>query len=732
MNPRSVKSWIPRLTPGGLVVLVIVLGFSFVATVLIPGLEIAGELVESTVALKFVSEQQRYPTIIRATLDSLHDRLSTRAYIQESVDQVRDAASKLDKALPVMNAARPANWFALTGDTGAVAESIAGKHAAALGDLWTREHEALKPVLGYGGVPYDDNESTGTVLNESGRQLERDVTAAIRASRHSLPLLDAELTAIAADLQSNNAQAARQLRLVMLGGLAIAAVLVALVITLLGARQRQDESLRQARQQTTDILRTVKDGLFLLDRDLVVGSAYSAALETLFQRKDIAGLAFESFLKNIVSEKTLATALKFVAILWSERTNEKLVKSINPLGEVEVHLDVGHGRFETRYLQFEFHRVRVDGKITHVLVSVSDVSARVDLARELQASQSQAQAQVDTLLGILHIDPVQLGSFLNDSNAAMKMINAVLREPAREEGVFRKKLDTLFRQAHSVKGEAAALGLSSIESRAHSFEEDLKSLREKPDLSGNDFLPLVIKLDDLLTHLHSVGELVSRLSSLQPAPSEVHHTSTDVIASEVSLTDKSDSGLAAALQQLAARIATENNKEATLLCVGFDTVPEDYRRTIKDIAIQAVRNAIVHGIEPASVRRAAGKLEQGLVRLTFQPLGDAGYKFTVEDDGQGLATDRIKEVALKKGFITAEQAVTLDAKQTYSLLFKPGFSTVEHATKDAGRGVGMNLVADLMNQVGGRVGVATARGRFTRLTVTLPFSPKRADDTAAA
>jgi chemotaxis protein histidine kinase CheA len=74
----------------------------------------------------------------------------------------------------------------------------------------------------------------------------------------------------------------------------------------------------------------------------------------------------------------------------------------------------------------------------------------------------------------------------------------------------------------------------------------------------------------------------------------------------------------------------------------------------------------------------------------------------------------------------------LDAKQTYSLLFKPGFSTVEHATKDAGRGVGMNLVADLMNQVGGRVGVATARGRFTRLTVTLPFSPKRADDTAAA
>ena len=244
----------------------------------------------------------------------------------------------------------------------------------------------------------------------------------------------------------------------MLSGLVIALALVVLVSVMLGARQRQESSLRLARQQTIDILRTVKDGLFLLDQHLIIGSAYSGAMETLFQRKDFAGVAFENLLKNIVSEKTLATALKFVRILWAERTNEKLVKTINPLGEVEVHLDGGNGKFDTRYLQFDFHRVRVDGEMTHVLVSVSDVSARVDLARELQTSQNQAQGQVDTLLGILHIDPAQLTSFLNDSNAAMKMINAVLREPTREEGVFRKKLDTLFRQVHSVKGEAAALG----------------------------------------------------------------------------------------------------------------------------------------------------------------------------------------------------------------------------------------------------------------------------------
>ena len=735
MNSRIAKTLLPRLSSSGLMVLVIILAFSFVAVVLIPGLELASELADTSIALKFAGQQQRNPALIRASLESMHDRLTNRGYIQESLDQLRDASAKLDAGLKEMNAPRPASWFALSGDTGAKGEPISGKHAAPLRDLWSTQLEALQPLLKFTGVPYQDNETTGTVLTEGGRQLERDVTAALRVGRHTIPLLDAELGAIVTDLQTRNARSATELRLVMLTGLLIAIVLGVLVGILLLARQRQDASLREARQQTADILRTVKDGLFLLDEHLVIGASYSSALESLFQRHDFAGLPFESLLKDIVSEKTLSTALKFVAVLWSERTKENLVKTINPLGEVEVNFDGGPGKVSTRYLQFEFHRVRVDGKIRHVLVAVSDVSARVDLARELQSSQNQAQAQVDTLLGILHVDPTQLASFLNDSNAAMKMINAVLREPAREESAFRKKLDTLFRQVHSVKGEAAALGLSSIESRAHSFEDDLKGLREKSDLSGNDFLPLVIKLDDLLTHLQSVGDLVSRLARLHVAAissEPASHTETAVIDNSSSeAAPKSDANVTGMLQQLTLRVAGENHKEAALQCMGFDTVPDEYRRIVKDIAVQAVRNSIVHGIESTTDRLSTGKPTQGQLKLIFQELGDAGYKLIAEDDGQGLSTEKIKQAALKKGFITPEKAATLDAKQVFSLLFQPGFSTVEHATKDAGRGVGMNLMAGLMQQIGGKVSVATVPGKFTRLTLSLP-PVKRAGKTEAA
>jgi two-component system, chemotaxis family, sensor kinase CheA len=763
MSPRPPRSFVSKLSLDRLVVLVIALGLAFVAVVLIPGLKLSGELVNSSAALKWVADQQRYPTVIRASLETMRDRLTNRGYLQESVDQLTDATRKLDQSIAAMTASRSSGWP--FGSTGGMRNTIAGDRAAALRDSWRRESEALAPVVRFAEVPYTDSESEGSVLNTAGRQLEHDVTAAIRVSRHALPELEAELSAVGGELQAGNAREAKRLQVVMVLGLLIAAALVFLVVLLLNTRRKQEASLKEARQQTVDILRTVKDGLFLLDENLVIGTAYSSALETLFQRKDIAGLEFEALLENIVSEKTLTTALKFVKVLWSERTNEKLVKSINPLGEVEVHLSVGQSKFETRYLDFEFHRVRVDNRITHVLVSVSDVSSRVELGRELQSSQRQAQAQVDTLLGILHIDPGHLASFLNDSNAAMKMINAVLKEPAREESAFRKKLDTLFRQAHSVKGEAAALGLSSIESRAHSFEDDLKALREKPDLSGNDFLPLVIKLDDLLTHLQSVSELVSRLAKFQlvrPDASPPHGASssddpdaTGPLTTTVGVGDSNgaglggasmgivggispsvpaaaDAGLAFSLQQLAERVASENAKEARVQCTGLDLVPEAYRRIVKDIAIQAVRNAIVHGIEPVSARAEAGKPSQGVVRVEFRGAGESGFKLSVEDDGQGLATDKIKEVARQKGLLTSDQAENLDAKGVLALLFQPGFSTVEHATKDAGRGVGMNLMADLMRQIGGRVGVATAPGRFTRVTMTLPAPRKTADDTVAA
>ena len=215
MNSRV--PFLSKLSPDRLVVLVVLLGVSFVAIVLLPGLKLAGDLVNSSAALKWVADQQRYPTIIRASLETMRDRLTNRGYLQESVDQLTDATKKFGDAVQIMTAPRPGGWLGI-GMPGSVGDSIAGSRAGPLRDAWGRELGAVQPVLAFNSVPYADSESEGTVLNAAGRQLEHDLTAAIRISRHSLPELETELTTVGAQLQAGNARAARQLQVVMLDG----------------------------------------------------------------------------------------------------------------------------------------------------------------------------------------------------------------------------------------------------------------------------------------------------------------------------------------------------------------------------------------------------------------------------------------------------------------------------------------------------------------------------------
>jgi HPt (histidine-containing phosphotransfer) domain-containing protein len=696
---------------------------AFIAIVFVPGLRLANALSKNSSALKFVSEQRRYPLAFQSVLESVQDRLNSRGFVQTPLDQLRHDEAALSAAIEQMSASQGTGWFDTATSTTALAQPALQKSILALRSDWAGYRKLLEPLIDFKGLPYKDNESSGATLTETGKRLEAEVNAALRAAHKTIPQIDAEFGNIGEQLEVSNDEAVAKLSLVMFAGLLFAAVFLTVVIALRIAREGQEDAVREAHEQSESIFRTVKEGLFLLDRDLVIGAAHSAAMKELFKREDIAGLRFEDLLKGIVPEKTLKTAMKFVNVLWSERTKENLVRSINPLGEVEVSFNTESGP-STQYLEFDFHRVRTSSEISHVLVSVSDVSARVALAAELRGAQDKSQAQIDTLLGLLQVDPDQLASFLGDSDASIQMINAILREPARDEGVFRKKLDSIFRQVHSVKGEAAAIGLTSIENRAHTFEEDLRALREKSTLSGNDFLPLIVKLDDLFTHMQSIREMVSRLSRLQLV-SRAQEPARAATSGKPSVIPINDSDIGAVLRQLAERIAQENGKSVRLQLTGLELLPADYRRTVKDITVQAVRNAVVHGIEPSSARAACGKADCGVIRIDVVDLGNDGYKLSVEDDGQGLATDKIIASAVQRGFITAEEAPTLGTKQVVRLLFRSGFSTVEHATKDAGRGVGMNLIADLVQQAGGKLGISTVPGKFTRFTVSLPTLQSR-------
>src|SRR3982751_1341563 len=724
-----------------------ILALAFLVGVLAPAWYFAGRLVENNTAVRAIGELQQQPSRMQAALNSIQDRLRARGFVRDSIEQLKRATLQFEASTASLKSGGGVSIGGFGGD------DDVQKTIGEMTDAWKKYQPGLAPVANFTSIPYSDSEKEGTQLNMDGRELQRAVTNAATQARAYTPVLEKNLAQIIAGLQSSSDAPAPALRSVVLIGVGLAAALAALVGYLSLARGKQAAAATAARQQTEDILRTVREGLFLLDADLKIGEIHSDATGSLFQRESIAGITFEDLLRNLVSAKTLAIATKFVKVLWSERTKENLIRSINPLNEVEVTTggDGKQDKGETRYLEFNFHRVRREGAITHVLVSVSDVTARVALAAQLKGAQDSAQTQMDAFLSILHVDPNQLSSFLDASDVAIKMINATLRDPARDSASFRRKIDGLFRQIHSIKGEAAAIGLGSMETRAHALESYLAALRERTDLTGDDFLPLLTKFDDLVSHSQSVREMVTKLASFRDSFAPKHAPAAggsaqassgdtasrqalaaDAVAAEATLQRSAREGFVASAQQLADRIANDHGKKVVVTCRGHDQVPESYRRPVKDVLIQLIRNAVVHGIETPAERQAQGKSPEGHIRINFEMVENGrAFRMQCEDDGRGLTPDKLRKTAVTKGIVTEQDGAALSDQEALILVFRSGLSTANDVTRDAGRGVGMDVIAEIAARLGGRISLNSEIGKNMKLSLSFPAEQKAAGVVAA-
>ena len=178
--------------------------------------------------------------------------------------------------------------------------------------------------------------------------------------------------------------------------------------------------------------------------------------------------------------------------------------------------------------------------------------------------------------------------------------------------------------------------------------------------------------------------------------------------------------LAERLYRVARQSATETGKEVRLLIKG-GTVEID--RSVLDRMAgpieHLIRNAVVHGIEPADVRRAAGKSATGALTLEVQQEGNE-VVLTFFDDGSGLNLPRIRERAVARQLMAPDEDAS-EARLT-EMIFAPGFSTADAVSELAGRGVGMDVVRAETVALGGRITLSTEAGRGTSFTVHLPLT----------
>ncbi|RME30527.1 MAG: chemotaxis protein CheA [Candidatus Zixiibacteriota bacterium] len=169
-------------------------------------------------------------------------------------------------------------------------------------------------------------------------------------------------------------------------------------------------------------------------------------------------------------------------------------------------------------------------------------------------------------------------------------------------------------------------------------------------------------------------------------------------------------------------LARDTGKEIELIIEGEGTeLDKSVIEEIGDPLVHLIRNSCDHGIEPPEEREAVGKPRKGTVRLTAAQEG-SNIVIKITDDGRGLDVDAIRNKAIERGLVKAEDAARLPDSEVYRFIFEPGFSTAKKITDVSGRGVGMDVVRTNIEKLNGMIEITSKPGHGTTIAIKLPLT----------
>ncbi|MFE4130135.1 chemotaxis protein CheW [Peribacillus sp. YIM B13482] len=250
--------------------------------------------------------------------------------------------------------------------------------------------------------------------------------------------------------------------------------------------------------------------------------------------------------------------------------------------------------------------------------------------------------------------------------------------------------------------------------------ESSKTIRvniERLDILMNLFEELVIdrgRLDQISSdldnqELHETVERMSRITSdLQTIVLNMRMVPVETVFNR--------------FPKMVRQLARDLNKKVDLEIIGAET--ELDRTVIDEIGdplVHLLRNAMDHGVETPEERLAKGKNEEGKILLKAYHSGNHVF-IEFDDDGAGINKERVLNKALSNGILTKETAATLTDKQIYELIFASGFSTAETISDVSGRGVGLDVVKNTIESLGGSVTIDSRENEGSIFLIQLPLT----------
>ena len=555
-----------------------------------------------------------------------------------------------------------------------------------IGTLWTPCIALIDPLTG-----------------ANAPALETIRKAADYSRTNSNKILDL-LTQLGTPFEAGLKEKTNALRVAQIVGILLALANLAYIIFVLIRKLRAADALIDRRHsEYAQIMATVREGLFLLNKDGTIGSQMSASFPVVMGQRASPGMDFLNILKNLVPTKDHEAATEYVDLLFGDRVKESLVTSLNPLSQLELRSPDGAGEMTSRFVSLQFSRVKTGREITHLLVTAQDISDRVRLTQAVKDAEARAQEEIKGLLDLLELEPAVSKRFLVDTEQSLDAINEALRGAGQTRD-YPSTISEIFRRVHKLKGEATVHNLTLFETLAHRFETMLSELRDRPNLNGDDLLAIPPHLEDIYSRTAKLRALAERMSS-----KDAHLVQSAASGHEFGYM----------LEALAEKVSANQKKKVRVLAdvPDYGTLPESKAAMLRDIAIQLVRNAVVHGIEDANERAMSSKTETGSIHVTLKRLDADKFEFAVRDDGRGVIPEHIRESLVKSGRYSRAQADALDERALVMKLFEPGVSTSATIDNDAGRGVGLDVVAEKVKAMGAQIRLGTRPNLFTQFNI---------------
>jgi two-component system, chemotaxis family, sensor kinase CheA len=385
--------------------------------------------------------------------------------------------------------------------------------------------------------------------------------------------------------------------------------------------------------------------------------------------------------------------------------------------------------------------------------------------------------------------------FLLEAREILDRLEPALAELERSSQP--ETINNIFRDVHTLKGNAGFVGLQAFQQLAHKMEDVFSAIRatqlavtaeiidivfagvqmlstmiEDITQGGDgemDVISLIARLDTALTGgisepstsqsslpsptetsiLHQttlrinvdrldtlmvlVGELITRRNALLATATRLKDTPLEENAADIARLTNQLQTLVTNMRLMPVErlfnrfvgvtrnLAREQGKLVKLVVEGGDTpIDRTVSEQIYDPLIHLLRNAIGHGLESTADRHKVGKPEESTIRLSAERQGDDAI-LRIADDGRGIDLARVRQTAVEHGLYTTEEAESLSDAQAMHLIFAPGFSTATTVTDVSGRGVGLDVVAETVRQLRGRIHVESIAGQGTTFVIQLPL-----------